>query len=110
MTRNIDNPSPTGEVAVYEAPDGNVRVDVKLEQETVWLTQRQMAELFSTTTENVLMHLRNVFSNKELEAEATTKDYLVVQTEGKRQVQRNIKHYNLNTTISAVTGSIPIGG
>lgn len=56
-------------------------MDVKLEQDTVWLTQRQMAEVFSTTPENVLMHLNNVFSRKELEAEATTKDYLVVQTE-----------------------------
>ena len=100
MSNKIPTPPPTGEVVVYETPDGKMRVDVKLEQETVWLTQRQMAEVFHTTPENVLMHLRNVFSSKELEAEATTKDYLVVQTEGKRQVQRNIKHYNLDAIIS----------
>ncbi len=100
MSNKIPTPPPGGEVAVYETPDGNMRVDVKLEQETVWLTQRQMAEVFSTTVENVLMHLNNVFSSKELEAEATIKDYLVVQTEGKRQIQRNIKHYNLDAIIS----------
>ena len=73
---------PDGEIAVYETPDGEVRVDVRLGQETVWLTQRQMAQVFDTTPENVQMHLRNVFSSGELEAEATTKDFLVVQTEG----------------------------
>lgn len=53
--------TPGGEVVVYEAPDGEVRVDVRLEQKTVWLSQRDMAAVFSTTPENVLMHLRNVF-------------------------------------------------
>ena len=66
---------PDGEIAVYETPDGEVRVDVRLGQETVWLTQRQMAQVFDTTPENVQMHLRNVFSSGELEAEATTKDF-----------------------------------
>ena len=92
--------SPGGEVAVYEAPDGAVRVDVRLDREAVWLTRRQMAEVFGTTPENVLMHLRNVFSSRELEAEATTKDFLVVRTEGKRRVRRTLKHYNLDAIIS----------
>ncbi len=91
---------PDGEVVVYDTPEGEVRVDVRLARETVWLTQRQMAEVFDTTPENVLMHLRNVFSSEELEAAATTKDFLVVQTEGKRRVQRSIRHYNLDAVIS----------
>ena len=90
----------SGEVAVYEDIDGEVRVDVRLEQETVWLTQRQMAEVFDSTTENVLMHLRNIFASGELKAEATTKDFLIVRTEGKRKVRRRLKHYNLDAIIS----------
>lgn len=89
-----------GEVIVYEIPDGSVQVDVRLEQETVWLTQRQMAELFETTPENVLMHLKNIFGGGELEETATAKDFLAVQTEGKRRVRRTLKHYNLDAVIS----------
>ena len=91
---------PGGEVVVYEAADGEVQVDVRLDSETVWLTQRQMAHVFDTTPENVLMHLRNVFSSGELEQTATTKDFLVVQTEGKRRVRRTLKHYNLDAIVS----------
>lgn len=69
---------PGGEVAVYESAEGEVRVDVRLEQETVWLTQRQMARVFDTTPENVVMHLRNIFASEELAADATTKEFLVV--------------------------------
>lgn len=93
---------PGGEVVVYETPDGEVRVDVRLERETVWLTQRQMAELFDTTPENVLMHVSNIFGDGELEPAATAKECLVVQTEGKRRVRRNLKHYNLDAIISVV--------
>ena len=92
--------APGGEILVYEAPDGRVRVDVKLDHDTVWLTQRQMSDLFETTPENVLMHLRNIFGDGELEAAATAKDFLVVQTEGNRQVKRSLKHYNLDAIIS----------
>jgi len=72
---------PGGEVLVYEAPDGEVRVDVRLERETVWLTQRQMAELFDTSTDNVGLHMKNIFSSNELEESATTEDFSVVQKE-----------------------------
>lgn len=89
-----------GEVVVYEAPGGDLRVQVKLDRDTVWLTQRQMSELFDTTPENVLMHLKNVFGDKELEEGATAKDFLVVQTEGERLVRRRLKHYNLDAIIS----------
>ncbi len=75
-------------------------VQVRLEGESIWLTQRQMAEVFATTPENVLMHLKNIFRDGELEEAATTKDFLAVQTEGRRQVQRRLKHYNLDAIIS----------
>lgn len=75
-------------------------VQVRLAGESVWMTQRQMAEVFATTPENVLMHLKNIFRDDELEETATTKDFLAVQTEGRRQVQRRLKHYNLDAIIS----------
>ncbi len=91
---------PGGEVLVYEAPDGGVRVEVKLDRDTVWLTQRQMSELFDTTPENVLMHLKSIYANGELEESATAKDFLAVRLGGKRQVKRQLKHYNLDAIIS----------
>ena len=89
-----------GKIIVCKAPDREIRVDVRLERETVWLSQKDMATVFDTTPENVLMHLRNVFSSNELEAEATAKDFLVVQAEGQRRVRRRVKRYNLDAIIS----------
>ena len=80
--------------------DDAQQVEVRLEGETVWLTQRQMGELFGTTAENVLMHLKNVFRDGELDESATTKDFLAVRQEGSRQVKRRLKHYNLDAIIS----------
>ncbi len=100
MNGDTRTAAPGGEVVVYESPDGGVRVDVRLEQETVWLSQRDMATVFGTTPQNIVVHLRRVFSSGELEAEATSKDYLLVQTEGQRRVRRRVKHYNLDAIIS----------
>ena len=75
-------------------------VQVRLQGDTVWLTQLQMAKLFGTSTDNVSQHLKNIFEDKELEETATTEDFSVVRQEGSRQVQRRIKHYNLDTIIS----------
>jgi prophage maintenance system killer protein len=86
------------EIAIFESANGEIQVH--LEQDTVWLTQRQMSEVFATTPENVLMHLKNIYSDGELEEKATTKDSLVVQLEGKREVKRKLKHYNLDAIIS----------
>ena len=91
---------PGGEIAVYESGEGEVRVDVRLDRETVWLSQRQMAEVFGTTPENVQMHLRNIFTSGELEVDPTTKEFLVVRTEGRRRVRRILKHYNLDAIVS----------
>jgi len=76
MNGETPGTGPGGEIAVYESSDGEVRVDVRLDRETVWLTQRQMAQVFDTTSENVLMHLRNIFASEELAAETTTKEGL----------------------------------
>ncbi len=86
------------DIVIFEAEDQ--QVEVRLEGETVWLTQRQMAELFATTPENVLMHLKNIFRDEELEEKSTTKDFLVVRQEGERQVKRKLKYYNLDAVIS----------
>ena len=88
------------EILLYQTEDGQTKIDVRLEDETVWLSQVQMAELFQTTKQNISLHIKNVFEEGELHKNATVKDYLTVQTEGKREVQRNLKIYNLDVIIS----------
>ncbi|AGS40767.1 virulence protein RhuM/Fic/DOC family protein [Cycloclasticus zancles] len=90
----------TNPIEIYTSDDGQVQLAIELQEETLWLTQLQMGDLFDTTPENVQMHLKNVFINKELDESATTKDFLVVRQEGKRQVKRKLKHYNLDAIIS----------
>lgn len=93
-------PSSPGEFLIYQTVDGKTRVQVRFEGETAWLSQRDMAELFQTSKQNVSLHLQNVFDDGELQREATVKEYLTVQTEGSRQVQRSVEHYNLDVIIS----------
>ena len=100
MSSEAPVPAPGGQIVVYETEGGETRVDVRFDRETVWLTQRQMADLFETSTDNVSLHLNNVFSSRELEREATTEDSSVVRTEGRRQVRRTLTHYNLDAIIS----------
>lgn len=88
------------QVQIFESKDGKAQLKVSLQQNTVWLSQAQMSELFDTTPENVLMHLKNIFKEQELTESATTKEFLVVRQEGKRQVRRRIKHYSLDAIIS----------
>jgi hypothetical protein len=88
------------DITIYQSDNGTVEVRLDKTHETVWLSQRQMAEVFDTSPENVLMHLKNIFKEGELAEVATAKDFLAVQTEGKRQVKRSIKHYNLDAVIS----------
>ena len=88
------------QIIIYQTEDGQTQVDVRLENETVWLTQAQMVELFQTTKQNVSFHVGNVFKEGELEQEATVKEYLTVQKEGKRNVSRKVKYYNLDVIIS----------
>lgn len=88
------------QIEIYQAADGQTCIEVQLQGETVWLTQKQMSEVFDTTPENVLMHLRNIYKEGELSEAATTKDFLVVRQEGRRQVKRQLKHYDLDAIIS----------
>ncbi len=89
-----------GQFLVYEAGDGRIKIDVRLEDETVWLTQPAMAGLFQTTQQNISLHIQNIFKEGELEREATHKKFLSVRQEGPRQVQRNLDFYNLDMIIS----------
>jgi hypothetical protein len=91
---------PGGEVIVYKSPDGQVQVDVRLEQETVWLTQRQMAELFGRERSVVAKHVANAYREGELSPRATRAKYAQVQNEGDRNVTREVDHYNLDVVIS----------
>jgi prophage maintenance system killer protein len=89
-----------GEVIVYRSPDGQVQVDVRLEQETVWLTQQQMAKLFGRERSVIAKHLGNAYREGELAQKATRAKYAQVQAEGGRTVSREVDHYNLDVVIS----------
>lgn len=88
-----------GEIILYQ-PDNEVKLEVRIENETVWLTQTQMAELFSSTKQNISLHINNIFKEVELVQESTVKYYLTVQIEGNRTVNRRIAWYNLDVIIS----------
>ncbi len=88
------------EIIIYQTDDGQTKIDVRMEDETVWLSQVQMADLFQTTKQNISLHLNNAFEEGELEQSATVKEYLTVQKEGSREVNRSIKYYNLDAIIS----------
>ena len=88
------------DIILYLSEDGATKIDVRLEGETVWLTQAQMAELFQTTPQNITLHIKNVYSEGELSQDSTCKEYLQVQNEGDRSVSRNVKHYNLDVIIA----------
>lgn len=89
-----------GEILIYRSPQGNTKIDVRLVNESVWLTQKQLAELFQTTVPNINMHIKNIFDEGELDADRTIQDFLIVQKEGKRSIKRNVEHYNLDLVIS----------
>ena len=86
-----------GQFLVYEAEDGRIKIDVRLEDETVWLTQPLMAELFQTTKQNISFHIQNIYEEAELVPEATVKKYLTVRQEGDRKSTRlNSSHIPLS--------------
>ena len=88
------------QIIIYQAENGETKLDVRFQDETVWLTQKLMAELFQTSSQNITIHLKNIFEEGELEEKATCKDFLQVQIEGNREVKRKQKFYNLDTIIS----------
>lgn len=93
-------PEPQSQILIYQPEGGKTRIDVRLEDETVWLSQAQLVDLFQSSKQNISLHIRNVYEEGELEEERTVKEYLTVQSEGTRDVQRAIKHYNLDVIIA----------
>jgi hypothetical protein len=99
MTENLPKKRAPG-IIFYQMQDGHSRIEVRLEGETVWLTQAALAELFQTTTQNITMHVRGIYGDRELNKEGTCKDYLQVRSEGGRQVERRLKYYNLDMILA----------
>ena len=97
MRDNVENKT---DILIYQLEDGKTKVDVRLENETVWMTQKAIAELYQTTPQNITLHIKNIYEEGELEENSTCKNYLQVQTEGNRTVQRNSRHYNLEMIIA----------
>ncbi len=90
----------SSEIKIYQVEGGQTEIEVKLRDETVWLSQKQMAELFYKDTDTIGLHLKNIYKNGELKEDATTEESSVVQIEGNRRVKRKIKFYNLDAIIS----------
>ena len=88
------------EIILYQSDELTERIEVKLEDETVWLNQEQMALLFKQTKQNISLHINNCFKENELDRNSTVKEYLTVQNEGRRKIRRRINLYNLDVVIS----------
>lgn len=89
-----------GEIIIYQAEDGLTRIEVRIEEETVWLSQQQMAELFQTSRTNVVEHIKHIYDEKELDEQSTCRKFRQVRQEGTREVARNIPFYSLDMIIS----------
>ena len=87
------------DLQIYQNDDGSLQLDVTLQDDTLWLSQAQLAQLFDTSTDNIGLHFKNIYKSAELDEQATTEDFSVVRTEGQRQVKRKVKHYNLDAII-----------
>ena len=99
IAQNGQTTTNTGEIIFYQ-PDNSIRLEVRMEEETVWLTQAQMALLFGCSQDNVGLHLKNLYAEGEIALEATTEEISVVRFEGNRRVTRRIMHYNLDAILS----------
>jgi hypothetical protein len=94
-------PAPaTGEIILYRTEDGDTRIECRFAEGTIWLSQALIADLFQTTVPNVNLHLKNIYEEAELSAEATIKDFLIVRQEGERKVSRTVFHYNLHAILA----------
>ncbi len=88
------------EIVFYQTQSGALELKADVDTDTIWASQAQIAQAFGVTTENVIMHMKNIYATGELQKNRTTKKYLVVRLEGKRQVERQIDHYNLDMILS----------
>src|ERR1700694_5412051 len=96
----MSDETPRSAIILYQTEDGRTRIQCRFENETIWLTQAQIAELFQTTPQNVTLHLGAIFTEGELAEEATCKDYLQVRQEGSRAVSRSLRHYRLEAILA----------
>jgi hypothetical protein len=90
----------SGGLILYTSEDGQSRIQLRAQGGTVWVTQAEIAELFQTTPQNITLHVKAIYAERELLAEATCKEHLQVREEGKRQVKRALKHYNLDVVLA----------
>ena len=95
-----EEPPPSGQFLLYQTEDGRQRVEVRLADGTVWLSQAAMAELFQTTPQNITQHIRTIYAEQEQDPDRTRKEYLQVRSEGSRTVRRQITHYNLDVILA----------
>lgn len=96
----IQKKLPQSQFIIYKAEDGQTRIDVRFDDETVWLTQQAMAQLFQTTKQNIGQHIKNIIDEDELTTDSTVKKFFTVQSEGQREVLRKLEYYNLDMIIS----------
>jgi len=89
-----------GEIILYQSDDKSTQLEVRIDEDTVWLTQAQLVELFNSTKQNISLHISNIFKEGELIPDSTVKEYLTIQVEGSRRVKRKIFVYNLDVIIS----------
>lgn len=87
-------------IIIYTSSDGQTKIDVRLEDETLWLTQQQIAELYQTSRTNVVEHIKHIYEEQELDENSTCRNFRQVRTEGSRQVEREMPFYNLDMIIS----------
>ena len=97
MSNELSN---TGRILIYQNEKGDTKVDVYFSEDTIWMTQRTMAELYQTTPQNITAHIKNIYDDGELDMDSTCKDFLQVQMEGSREVQRERKFYNLDMILT----------
>ena len=90
----------TAEIILYQPDEESIQIKVRIDDETVWLSQSQMVELFDSTKQNISLHINNIYNERELSPVSTVKEYLTVQVEGARKTRRKLKHYNLDVIIS----------
>ena len=96
----MNSNSPNSEMVVYVGDDGKPQIQARLQDENMWLTQVQLAQVFQTTRQNVGQHIKNIYEEKELDPSATIKKFFIVQTEGDREVSRSIEYYSLDMVIA----------
>ena len=92
------------EIIIYQGADNDVQIEVQFENETVWLSQYQLANLFESSRSNIVEHIKNIYKTKELDEKATCRKIRQVRKEGERMVEREIEHYNLDVIISVGYG------